>query len=474
MLLSEGTPHWICDVIRTSVTPAGSDWLWRMENVFIGTALIRGREYPLLLSNGDRRQHLFIVGQTGVGKTTLMQSLVAQDIQAGEGTCFIDPHGDGALTVLKAVPKNRVDDVIFLNPMDFNRPLAINPFYRVPRDSRPLVADNITSVFRHVFKIDEASAPRLLYLLYAAVAALLDAPDKFRPTFVAIPKVIARGEYQNQIIAHIKDPEIRRMWREEISRWSDRFYTEAVASVQNKLQPFVSNPFIRNILGQWHPTVDFSFIVKNRQILIVRLSKGMMGEGPASILGSLVFSGFQQAAMGRAAIEESQRHNFYLHADEFHSFTTNAFASVLSEARKYGLCLSIGGQYLSQASDKVLDAIFGNVGNIICFRVSSEDADQMAATIGYFHPRVLRDLHRGQICARFTSAGQIRQACLAKTTARASWSMRILRISWINPDGGSDAIGKLLKQPSISGWLSHKKTPDRSGVFFSLFLSIAE
>jgi type IV secretory pathway TraG/TraD family ATPase VirD4 len=372
-----------------------------------------GGTQPLGLFREDRRRHTYIVGQTGTGKSTLLREMIAQDIEAGEGCAIIDPHGDLALEVLDRVPPRRIDDVIFLDPSDIEHPIGINPFYRVPKDERALVAANIVATMKHIWR--DSWGPRLEYILYNTVASVLDAPDHLRPSMLSIPLVLVRKDYRDRIVRSIQDPRVRSFFIDEFDRWSERQLSEYLSSVQNKIGQFLSNPFVRNILGQWRPAIDLHHIVESRKILIVRLSKGTLGEEPANLLGSLIASGFQQAAMRRAGKREEERDDFHLHIDEFQNFTTDAFASALSEARKYGLTFTLAHQYLDQLDDSVRSAVFGNVGSIVSFRVSAGDAEQLASEIGDYSPATFRELSRGQICARMMQNGEPRASCIGKT-----------------------------------------------------------
>jgi hypothetical protein len=342
-----------------------------------------------------------------------LRNLIAQDIATGAGCALIDPHGDLALEVIDCVPGQRIDDVIVVDPSDTEHPVGFNPFYRVPPDERSLMAANLTAAFKHIWR--ESWGPRLEYILFNTIAALLDAPDSLRPSFISIPLLLTQRSYREAVIRHVHDPRVRSFFVDEFGRWNDRQLEERLGSVQNKIGQFLANPFVRNIFGQWKPSVDLSDVLTNHRILIVRLAKGLVGEEPANLLGSFIATGLQHAAMQRAALPEAQRLDFHLHIDEFHNFTTDAFAGVLSEARKYGLTLTIAHQYLAQLSPEVANAVFGNVGSIISFRVSNTDAERLAAEIGELHPRVFRDLEVGEICARLLQADQTALLCQGRT-----------------------------------------------------------
>ncbi|PLX41761.1 MAG: hypothetical protein C0605_05370 [Hyphomicrobiales bacterium] len=372
-----------------------------------------GEDHPVALSREDRRRHLYIIGQTGTGKSTLIRHLLAQDIQNGEGCALIDPHGDLPLEVLDTVPSRRVDDVIVLDPSDTGRPVGLNPFYRVPADDRAMVAADITAAFKHIWR--DSWGARLEYILLNTITALLDAPDKFRPTFAAIPLFLADQYYREQVLGHLKNRQAKTFFEGEFSRWNSRQVSEALGPVQNKIGQLLHNPFVCNILGQWKPSINLSQIIEKKRILIVRLSKGTLGEVPSNLLGSLVASGFAQNSMQRTAIPEDQRHDFHLHIDEFQNFTTDSFAAMFSESRKYGLTLTIGNQYLDQLDREVRAAVFGNVGNIVSFRVSASDADVLAKEIGRYQPSFYKGMEVGKICARVLRKGEVMEGRIGRT-----------------------------------------------------------
>ena len=383
----------------------GRGWLWPMEHELqIGMREVWGGWHPFGLSNADRARHIYIIGQTGTGKSTLIRELIGQDIVAGRGCALIDPHGDLAHDVLDLIPKHRTDDVVLLDPSDTAFPVGINPFYHVKKDNRSLVAANLVATMKHIWR--DSWGPRLEYILYNTIAALLDAPDHLRPSVLSIPLLLVNRQYRAQVIAHIEDPQVRSFFANEFASWNERQLADYLSSTQNKVGQFVSNPFIRNILGQWRPTVDFSDVINTGKIFIARLSKGTLGEEPANLLGSLIVSGFQQAAMQRADVSEEQRKNFHIYIDEFQNFTTDAFASMLSEIRKYGVSITAANQYLDQLSFEVRSSVFGNVGNLIVFRVSARDAENLSHEIGEFVPSQFRDLECGHICTRLMSNGK--------------------------------------------------------------------
>lgn len=365
------------------------------------------------LLRSDRRRHLYIVGQTATGKSTLFRNLIGQDIEVGAGCALIDPHGDLALEVLASVPTHRTDDVVVIDPSDIENPVGFNPMYRVAADERALVAANLTSTFKHIWR--DSWGPRLEYILFNTIAALLEAPDQLRPTFLSIPRVLVQRDYREAVVRNVSDPRVRSFFVDEFAKWNDRQLEERLGSVQNKIGQFLSNPSVRNIFGQWKPSIQLDEVLRENRILVVRLAKGLVGEEPANLLGSFIATGLEQAAMRRADLPEHERPDFHLHIDEFHNFTTDAFAGMLSEARKYGLTITCGNQYLAQLTPEVSNAVFGNVGSIVSFRVSAGDAERLSEEIGEFHPRIFRDLERGEVCARLLQGDVGALVCQGRT-----------------------------------------------------------
>lgn len=383
------------------------------DQLIIGTREVWG--HPLLfgLSREDRRQHLYIIGQTGTGKSTLLCELIRQDIERGEGCALLDPHGDLANSVLDTIPSWRTDDVVLIEPADLAHPIAINPFFRVPADDRPLVASNLVAAFKHLWR--DSWGPRLEYLLYNAIAALLDCPDHLRPTLLSVPRLFVDVRYRDAVVAAVSDPQVRQFWTGEFSQWGERFLSEATAPLQNKIGAIVSAPSLRNILGQWRPTVELSAIMEDGKILVANLAKGEIGEDKANMIGSLLVASFQAASMKRSKIPEAERRDFHLYLDEFHNFGTDSFASILSESRKMRLSLTLAHQFIAQVPEHIRDAVFGNVGSIVSFRVGAEDATQIARELSEYSPATLRGLERGKVCVRLIQSGEVGQPFLGET-----------------------------------------------------------
>ena len=382
-------------------------------DVHIGTREYWNQEIPYGLLRDDRRRHMFLVGQTGVGKSTLLRSIIAQDIARGDGCALIDPHGDLAQDVLRDIPRNRINDVVWFDPADTDHVVGFNPFYQVPKDERALAAANIAAAMKHIWH--DSWGPRLERILIQTCRALLDAPRHLEPSMLSIPLMFVEERYRNAVIARSQDHEVRRFFEQLLANWTHKQLLEYIESTDNKISQFISNPFTRNILGQYRPSIDLADIMANQKILIISLPKGILGEQSANLMGSLLASGIQQTAMRRAAVPKTDRPDFHFHIDEFHNYTSNTFASALSEVRKFNLSLTFAAQYLDQITPTVRAAIFGNVGNLIAFRVSAGDAQHLADEIPEFVPSVFRDLATGTVIARILFEGNVRPPCRLST-----------------------------------------------------------
>jgi hypothetical protein len=342
----------------------------------------------VMLDPEERRRHLYIVGQTGTGKSTLLLNLIAQDLAAGEGLALLDPHGDLAEAVLLHVPRDRTNDLVHVNPADIERPIGFNPLSGVPDDLKPIVADGVVSAFRHVWP--ESWGPRLDYILTNAVRALLDVPGA---TLLMLPRLLIDESFRVRLVDHhVGDPMVRSFWLNEYAGYGDHFRAEAISPIQNKIGKALIEPRLRNMLAQPRSTITLRRLMDERAIVICNLSKGRLGESVAHLLGALLTTSIAQAALSRADTPAADRHTFHLYADEFQSFATDSFALILSEARKYALTLTIGHQYLDQLPERLRDTVFGNAGSIIACRAGAQDASILAAQIGLGGADALLDL----------------------------------------------------------------------------------
>lgn len=369
----------------------------------MGTRHVWRGEAPFGLSRAGRRQHLYTVGKTGTGKTTLLRNLILQDVEAGRGVGVIDPHGDLAEDLLDHIPSWRTDDVVYLNPADREFPVGLNLLPRVSEERLPLVASGVVSIFRSIWR--DSWGPRLEYILHNAVAALLECDHT---TILGLPRMLSDERYRRWVVRQVTDPVVRGFWEGEFARYDKRFLQEAIAPIQNKVGQLLLGAPLRNILGQVRTKVDPRFMMDNRRILIANLSKGRLGEDRASLIGALLVTRFQLAALERADTPEEEREDFHLVIDEFQNFTTDAFASILSEARKYRLCLTLSHQYLDQLRPAVRDAVLGNVGTVVTFRVGQGDAAILEREFGgTYRAAHFTELNNHQVCVRLLEDGGV-------------------------------------------------------------------
>jgi len=338
--------------------------------VLFGETNFRNKKVTFGIKMDDRRRHMYIIGKTGMGKSELLKNIAIQDIRDGRGLAFVDPHGDPVEDLLDYIPPERIKDVIYVNPADLEYPIAFNVLESVDPDKRHLVADGIMAVFKKLW-IDLWSA-RMEYILNYTILALLEVPDS---TLLGINRMMAEKEYRKWVVGQIKDPECKAFWTQEFEKWDPKYRMDATAAIQNKIGQFVSNVVIRNIVGQKKSSFDIRQAMDEQKILLINISKGRVGEDASRLLGGLLITKIQIAAMSRVDIPRAERKDFVLIVDEFQNFATASFANILSEARKFNLSLVIAHQYVTQMEEGVRDAVFGNVGTIVSFRVGAEDAE---------------------------------------------------------------------------------------------------
>lgn len=373
-----------------------------------------GTETLFGIKTEDSRRHVYIVGKTGSGKTTLLHNFLVQHIEAGHGIGLIDPHGDLAHDLLDYIPSWRTRDVVYLNPADLEYPVGINLFADIPFDRRHQAASGIVSSFKSIWR--DSWGPRLEYILYNAVAALLDCENT---TILGIPRLLTDSSYRKWVVKQVRDPFVKAFWVNEYENYDNRFMREAIAPIQNKIGQFLTTPAIRNILGQVKSTVDFRFMIDNERIFIANLAKGSLGEDKANLLGSLLVTQLQLAVMSRTDIPEEERKDYFLVIDEFQSLTTDSFASILSEARKYRLSLILSHQYLDQITPEVRQAILGNVGTIISFCVGNTDAEILEKELGNSHSaEQFTDLKRYEIIVKLLADGEYLEPFRARTLSK--------------------------------------------------------
>jgi hypothetical protein len=345
------------------------------ENISaFGLTDFRGIKHQFGMLRRDRSRHIYIIGQTGAGKSGLLELFALSDVYHNQGYCIIDPHGDFAINNLKFIPEARAKDVVYFNPADTQFPVAFNPLELTDETRKPNISSEVIGVLKRMF--GESWGPRLEHILRYTLLALLDRPEA---TLLDISRMLTDKQFRKETMEYCKDVTVLQFWKYEFGSWNDKQVTESVAPVLNKVGAFTANPIIRNIIGQPKSSFDIRKIMDEGKILVVNLSKGLIGEDNAGILGAFLVTKVQLAAMSRSDIARVEdRRPFYLYVDEFQNFATDSFAVILSEARKYGLNLTVANQYIAQMTEAVRDAVFGNVGTTVSFRVSADDAPMLA------------------------------------------------------------------------------------------------
>jgi CxxC-x17-CxxC domain-containing protein len=354
---------------------------------YLAKTNFRGTDQIFGIKRKDRRQHMYVLGKSGTGKSTLLENMMIQNIKNGEGLCIIDPHGETVEKMVSLIPKERAEDVIYFNPSDTDFSIGFNVLQVDDPKYKHLIASGLMGIFTKIWA--NTWSARMEYILNNCILALLDTPGS---TLMGIPRLLVDKDYRQYVISNLKDPVVKAFWIHEFEAWRDQFRTEAVQPIQNKVGQFLSSNIVRNIVGQQKSTINIFDIMNTKKIFLVNLSKGRMGEDNSALLGAMLITKIQLAAMERVRIPENERKDFYLYVDEFQNFVTDSFASILSEARKYRLNLIIAHQYIAQLEtangSAVKDAVFGNVGTMITFRVGAEDG---AALEGEFEPEFITE-----------------------------------------------------------------------------------
>ncbi len=343
---------------------------------FIAQTNFRGKDKTFGIKRKDRRQHTYVIGKTGAGKTQFLKNMALQDINNGEGLAVIDPHGEFVEELFDSIPPHRINDVVYFNPSDMDFPVSFNIMDVPDPKYKHLIASGLIGIFTKIWA--NVWSARMEYILANCILALLDTPGT---TLLGIPRMLVDRDYRQKIINNLKDPVVKSFWINEYEEWESRYRNEAIAPVQNKVGQFLNVSFVRNIVGQAKNTIDIDDIMNTGKILLVNVSKGRIGEDNSAILGAMIITKIQLAAMERVRIPEDERRDFYLYVDEFQNFATDSFVNILSEARKYRLDLIIAHQYIGQlvtdTSTAVRDAVFGNVGTMVSFRVGAADAEAL-------------------------------------------------------------------------------------------------
>ncbi len=343
------------------------------EISFIGrtnyVAALEKKEFIFGIKRKDRRRHMYIIGKSGVGKSKLLELLIRQDVAYGHGLCLMDPHGDVIEEILKFIPKERIEDVVIIDPTDLDNPVSFNPLANVDPAFKHQLTQGLIEVMEKQFGANWT--PRLEHVFRFTCLALLDYPHA---TMRGMISMLTDRNYRQKVVEYIEDDMVKRFWAIEFADWSEKFDTDAIIPLVNKLGQFLSDPLLRNIFGQKENKIDIEEVMRKKKILFINLCKGRLGEENSSFLGAMFITKIKQAGMARAGMPEESRTDFYLYVDEFHNLVTETFENILSEARKYGLCLTVAHQYAAQLIPRVQAAVLGNTGTIIIFRVGGEDA----------------------------------------------------------------------------------------------------
>lgn len=346
----------------------------------------RGKQIPFGIKSKDRDRHMYVIGKTGMGKSTLLENLAIQDLRNGEGFAYLDPHGGSVERLLEYVPKDRIQDVVYFAPFDMENPIAFNVMEDVGYDKRHLVVSGLMATFKKIW--EDAWSARMEYILTNTLLALLEYPDA---TLLGVNRMYTDKAYRQKVVDNVKDPVVKDFWTKEFANYGDRYTQEATPAIQNKIGQFTGNPLIRNIIGQPKSSFDIRKMMDEKKILIINLSKGLVGETNMRLLGSMLTTRIFLSAMSRAdlpAEELARLPNCYFYVDEFQNFANETFAEILSEARKYKLNLIIAHQYIEQMEEEVRDAVFGNVGTTVVFRVGPFDAEVLETI---FMPRFTKE-----------------------------------------------------------------------------------
>jgi type IV secretory pathway TraG/TraD family ATPase VirD4 len=380
---------------------------------FFACTNYRGTRQCFGIKRPDRRSHMLIIGKTGTGKSTLLRTLVAQDLRHGEGLALFDPHGDLVESVLPLIPQERQADLVYLDTPNLSRPWFFNPFAGVAQDRKSLAAGGMVEVFRKLWPDDWG--PRLEHLLRNVVFTLLDVDGA---TLGDIPRLLTDREWRREAVQHVGNEEVRTFWKDEYERYSPPFRAVVTAPLQNKVGAFLTDPLLARILRGRESSFDLREIMDTGKILLVNLAKGKIGEGPASLLGSLLVSHLSLAAFGRSEMQQEERRDFFIYLDEFHTFATLSLATMLSELRKYHVGLILAHQYFSQLETEIRDAVLGNAGTLISFRVGSLDAPLLAREFSpVFESDDLLSLPNFHIYLKLMIDGQVSKPFSAMTIA---------------------------------------------------------
>lgn len=418
---------------------------------YFGETDFRNKKAHFGIKAKDRTRHMYVIGKTGVGKSTLLSNMIIQDIQNGEGVGVIDPHGELAESVLDYVPEDRIKDVIYFAPFDTEYPMSFNVLEDIGEDKRHLVVSGLMSVFKKIWQ--DAWSARMEYILNNTLLALLEYPGS---TLMGVNKMLSDKDFRKKIVENVKDPAVKSFWVDEYAKYTEKFAAEATPAIQNKIGQYTLNPLIRNIIGQPVSSFDIRDIMDNKKIFIINLSKGRIGEQNMNLLGGMFVTKIYLAAMSRAELapdDMAKLPPFYFYVDEFQNFANESFAQILSEARKYKLALTVANQYVTQMVDEVRDAILGNVGSMITFRIGPTDAEvfekEFAPT---FVAQDLTNLGFAQIYLRLMIDGMTSKPFSATTLSPIAHPEKNYREQIIDWSRSTYARPKAVVEENIRSW----------------------
>ncbi len=422
---------------------------------FIGHTDFRNQQRPFGIKHSDRRLHVHVLGKTGTGKSTLLKNLIIQDLRNGSGVCVIDPHGDLVTSLLDFIPSHRTWQAVYFDPADQDFPMGLNILESVDPSRRPLVTEHVISVFKNIWK--DSWGPRMEHILRNAVLTLLELEGA---TLLWIPRLLSDSPFRQSVIPRVRDPLVKNFWLQEYERYSPAFQKEAIAPIQNKVGAFLTSVPIRHIVGQVKSSIDLGFMMDHERILLANLAKGRLGEEAVKLLGSLLVTKLFVAALGRVSQPEEERKDFYLYIDEAHTLATDIFASVLSEARKYRLNLTLSHQYLDQLDRDIKQSILGNVGTLICFRVGAPDAQELQLEFApEFAAGDLESLGPFQIYLKLAVDGMTSRPFSARTLAPAKpQTNEGNRESVIKSSRQKYGTRRSFIEEKISRWLAKSET----------------
>jgi len=409
----------------------------RLHVNFFGKTVYKNKDTIFGIKDIDRRRHIWAIGKTGTGKSTLIANMAIDDLKKDRGLAIIDPHGDLCDIILNYIPKRRINDVIYFNPADTNYPIVINPLEVSNNEEAELVVSGIVSIFNKIFGF--SWGPRLEYILRNSLYTLALVPNS---TLKDVPLLLTNKLFRQKIESNISDPSMLSFWRDEFDKMPERLQQEAISPILNKVGQFVTSPLIRTVIGQPKSTIKLDDVMNGGKILLANLSQGRLGEDNAALLGAMLITKFQLAAMHRVALPEEERKDFYLYVDEFQNFATGSFIKIMSEARKYRLDIMLANQYMAQIPDEVTKAILGNAGTVMTFAVGANDADILTKEFAeVFTSQDLISLGKYQIATKMTIDGQITRPFVSTTlplpissnlnkdkvieTSRQHWSKKV-------------------------------------------------